>query len=184
VKFEPVEITKERLKMKKISFKKSALAVSITCIAIGILSCNNGKKQHPDTQEANVNVIFPQGGKNTNDNFKGEVWVKSLVDADSLNETAVGNVTFAPGARSNWHLHPGGQILLVTDGKGYYQEKGKSKVILRKGDVIKCAPNVPHWHGASVDTAFIQVAITGREKGPTQWLEAVTDEEYLSGPKD
>lgn len=130
-----------------------------------------------------ASLISPRGDKNTSDNFKGDVWVKSLVDADSLNETALGNVTFAPGARSKWHLHPAGQILLATGGVGYYQEKGKAKVILRKGDVIKCPPNIPHWHGASADSVFIQVAITGREKGPTQWLESVTEEEYHSAPK-
>jgi 4-carboxymuconolactone decarboxylase len=128
-------------------------------------------------------VIFPRGDLNTSDNFKGEVWVKSLVDVDSSNETAVGNVTFAPGARSKWHLHPAGQILLATGGVGYYQEKGKAKIILRKGDVIRCPSNIPHWHGASADSVFIQIAITGREKGPTQWLESVTDEEYRSAPK-
>ena len=125
-------------------------------------------------------VLFPQGEKNTNDNFVGEVWVKSLVEADSLNETAVGNVTFAPGARSKWHSHPSGQIILATEGVGYYQEKGKSKVILNKGDVVKCPPNLPHWHGASADTKFLQVAITGRQNGPTVWLEAVPDSVYLA----
>jgi quercetin dioxygenase-like cupin family protein len=68
---------------------------------------------------------------------------------------------------------------LATGGVGYYQEKGKPKVILRKGDVIKCPPNVSHWHGASADTAFIQVAITSREKGPTVWQEVVSDGTYL-----
>jgi quercetin dioxygenase-like cupin family protein len=125
-------------------------------------------------------IIFPQGDKNANDNFVGEVWVKSLVDADSLNENAVGNVTFAPGARSKWHSHPAGQIILATDGVGYYQEKGKAKVILHKGDVVKCSPNLPHWHGASADSQFVQIAITGRQKGPTVWLETVTDSVYLS----
>lgn len=127
-----------------------------------------------------TSVIFPQGDKNTNDNFAGEVWVKSLVEADSLNETAVGNVTFAPGARSKWHSHPAGQIILATAGVGYYQEKGKAKVILNKGDVVKCPPNLPHWHGASEDTQFVQVAITGRQNGPTVWLEAVPDSVYLA----
>lgn len=123
-------------------------------------------------------LIFPQGEKNTNDNFYGEVWVKSLIEADSLNENAVGNVTFAPGARSKWHVHPSGQILLVTAGIGYYQEKGKPKKVLQKGDVVKCPPNVSHWHGASADHSFVQLAITGRQNGPTLWQQAVTDEEY------
>lgn len=150
---------------------------SAAFLSVLIYSCTN-KSTESTAQTEKTSVIFPPGDKNTNDNFKGEVWVKSLVDADSLNENAVGNVTFAPGARSNWHSHPAGQILLATDGVGYYQEKGQPKVILRKGDVIKCPPNIPHWHGASPDTAFVQVAITGRQKGATVWFLPVTDEEY------
>ena len=61
---------------------------------------------------------------------------------------------------------------------GYYQEKGQPKKILRKGDALKCDPNIIHWHGASEDTAFVQLAITARERGETVWLEKVTDEEY------
>jgi quercetin dioxygenase-like cupin family protein len=113
-----------------------------------------------------------------NNNFTGTTYLKMLVEADSLNPTSVGSVTFEPGARTKWHTHPAGQILLAIDGIGYYQEKGQPKKILRKGDVIKCLPDIPHWHGASTDTAFVQVAITGREKGGTIWLEAVTNEEY------
>jgi len=114
------------------------------------------------------------------DNFTGTVYLHTLIESDSLNPNSVGNVTFEPGARSKWHVHPAGQILLATGGVGYYQEKGQPKKTLRKGDVIKCQPNVSHWHGASVDSAFIQLAITSREKGPTVWLEAVSDSIYLA----
>lgn len=141
-------------------------------------ACNNNQKTE-ETKEQN-NLVFPQGEKIANANFTGTAYLQSLIEADSLNSISVGNVTFEAGARSKWHIHPAGQILLVIDGVGYYQEKGKSKQILRKGDAIKCPPNVPHWHGASTDTAFVQVAITGREKGETVWLEEVTDEEYNS----
>ena len=92
----------------------------------------------------------------------------------------LGNVTFEPGARTNWHFHPGGQILLVTGGAGYYQEKGSPKKLLRKGDVVKCPPDVPHWHGASRNQKFIQIAITNTQNGPTVWLQKVSDEEYYS----
>jgi quercetin dioxygenase-like cupin family protein len=132
-------------------------------------ACNSNRKN---------DLIFPKGEKISNDNFTGTAYLQPLVAADSLNATAVGNVTFEPGARTKWHSHPGGQILLVIDGVGYYQEKGQPKKILHKGDVIKCAPNVPHWHGASVDTSFVQVAVTNTQNGGPVWLEAVTDEEY------
>lgn len=140
-------------------------------------SCNRQNKTlQIESQGSNV---FPKGKKVSNDNFIGTVWLKDLVQADSLNQDAVGSVTFEPGARTKWHLHPAGQIILAIDGVGYYQEKGQSKIILRKGDVIKCPPNVPHWHGGSPDTAFVQVAITSRQNGPTIWLQTVKEDEYI-----
>lgn len=124
--------------------------------------------------------IFPKGEKITNSNFTGDVWLQNLVDNDSLNDTRVGSVTFEPGARTKWHYHPDGQILLAIGGTGFYQEKGSAKKILHKGDVVKCPPDVPHWHGASNDDEFVQVAISGSRKGATVWLQAVTGEEYNS----
>ncbi|HEU4788654.1 MAG TPA: cupin domain-containing protein [Flavobacterium sp.] len=123
-------------------------------------------------------IIFTKGEKITNNNFIGTVWLNNLVQADSVNQNAVGSVTFEPGARTKWHSHPAGQIILALEGVGYYQEKGSQKIIVKKGDVVKCPANIPHWHGASSDTKFIQVAITGREKGETIWLEPVSDDEY------
>ncbi|MDI5949983.1 hypothetical protein [Flavobacterium yafengii] len=83
------------------------------------------------------------------------------------------------------HFHVGNllssigySILLATDGIGYYQEKGQPKKILRKGDVIKCPPNIKHWHGVSIDSYFVQVAITNTQNGAPVWLEAVTNIEY------
>lgn len=139
---------------------------------------SSGAQTKPGDNQSDSKSIFPRGAKITNNNFKGTAYLQNLMDADSLNPTSVGNVTFEPGARTKWHMHPGGQILLVTEGVGYYQEKGQTKKVLRKGDVIKCPPNLPHWHGASVDTAFVQVAITNRHLGETVWLHEVSDEEY------
>jgi quercetin dioxygenase-like cupin family protein len=135
--------------------------------------------RNQDIVAINSHIIFPRGKEITNDNFTGKAYLQMLVAADSLNSNTVGNVTFDPGARTNWHRHPGGQILLVTDGVGYYQEKGKTKKLLHKGDVIKCPPNVIHWHGASTDMALTHVAISSNEEGAAVWLDKVSDEEYL-----
>lgn len=129
-------------------------------------------------RDSKTDAIFPEGVKIKNDIFSGTAWVSFLVRGDSTNQTSVGNITFEPGVRSDWHIHPAGQIILATGGVGYYQEKGSPKQILRKGDVVKCPPNVSHWHGASRDQAFVQLAITGREHGPTEWLRPVRDVEY------
>jgi quercetin dioxygenase-like cupin family protein len=145
-----------------------------------ILSCKpSGEKGQPALVSAEQELTFAKGEKITNDHFTGNAWVEMLVVADSINRNSVGSVTFEPGARTNWHLHPNGQIILALEGEGYYQEKGSEKKILRKGEVVKCPANTPHWHGASPDAEFIQVAITSRITGPTEWLEPVTEEEYL-----
>jgi quercetin dioxygenase-like cupin family protein len=153
---------------------KSILIVAL--LFASVISSFGQEKR--DNKRPTSSGIFPKGAKITNSNFKGTAYLQTLMEADSLNPTSVGNVTFEPGARTKWHMHPGGQILLVTEGVGYYQEKGHAKKILRKGDVIKCPTGVPHWHGASADTAFVQVAITNRHLGETVWLHEVTDEEY------
>ncbi|MFP3835542.1 cupin domain-containing protein [Chryseobacterium sp. SIMBA_028] len=155
---------------------KYGLKYIFPMISLLFLTCSK-EQETKDLQPKNSSV-FSQGKKITNDNFTGTTYLQMLMEADSLNSISVGNVTFEPGSRSKWHIHPAGQILLGMDGVGYYQEKGQPKKILRKGDVIKCPPNTPHWHGASSDMPFVQVAITGREKGETVWLEPVTDEEY------
>ena len=128
----------------------------------------------------NQHAIFTKGDKASPDYFTGNVWVKTLVDEPVFN-SVIGNVTFEPGARNNWHTHPGGQILIVTDGIGYYQEKGKPIQLLHKGDVVKILPEVVHWHGASPDCEFTHIAMSvNTSKGVVNWLHKVSDEEYNS----
>jgi len=123
--------------------------------------------------------IFPKGTRGIATNFTGVVWSYPLLADDTVYNCVMGNVTFEPGARSNWHYHQSGQILIITDGVGYYQEKGKPIELMRKGDVIKCPPNVTHWHGASPDSACTHIAIvTNTQKGVVKWLQPVSDQEY------
>jgi len=125
------------------------------------------------------NPIFPKGEKAPADYFTGTAWVRLLVPNDKILNTQIGNVVFEPGARNNWHTHPGGQILIVTHGVGYYQEKGKSIQVIREGDVVTIAPDLEHWHGASPDTEFTHIAINGNtQNGIVTWLQRVTDAEY------
>jgi len=127
----------------------------------------------------NQNTLFPKGDRAPADYFTGTAWLKMLVQANDIFNTSIGNVTFEPGTRNNWHKHPGGQILVVTDGVGYYQEKGKPIQTIRRGDVIQIPPDVVHWHGASRNSEMTHLAInTNTHKGIVEWLERVTDEEY------
>jgi quercetin dioxygenase-like cupin family protein len=88
--------------------------------------------------------------------------------------------TYAAGAKLDWHIHPAGQILLITAGIGYYQEKGKPIHIVHKGDVIKSTPGVAHWHGAAPGSSFAYIAFTPAQLGKTIWLQRVTDAAYNS----
>ncbi|MDN3673219.1 cupin domain-containing protein [Flavobacterium branchiarum] len=125
------------------------------------------------------NTIFPKGDPASADYFTGNAWVKMLVPDDRALNTVIGNVVFEAGARNNWHTHPGGQILIVTHGVGYYQEEGKPIQLLNIGDVVSILPEVKHWHGASPDSEFTHIAIsTNTQNGIVNWLERVTDEQY------
>jgi quercetin dioxygenase-like cupin family protein len=125
------------------------------------------------------NTIFPKGEKAPPDYFTGTAWIKTLVANDADFNCVMSNVVFEPGARNNWHTHPGGQVLIATEGTGYYQEKGQPIQLLHKGDVVKILPDVLHWHGASADSEFTHIAINpNTENGVVTWLQKVTDEEY------
>jgi quercetin dioxygenase-like cupin family protein len=148
-------------------------------VAITTQSCNNQNQEKMKTDTNELTEIFPKGEKGTNDLFTGNAYPTALVDADSIYNTLVGNVYFEPGARSNWHSHPAGQILIITDGIGYHQIEGQPIEIIKKGSVVKCPPNVRHWHGASADVGLQQLyIIPNTEKGIVEWNEAVTDEQY------
>jgi len=132
------------------------------------------------TDKSKQNPIFPQGDKANPDYFTGNAWVKLLVNENEFN-SVIANVTFEAGARNNWHTHPGGQILIVTDGIGYYQEKGKPIQLIQRGDVIKIPTDVKHWHGASAESALTHIAITAvTPKGTIDWQDRVTEEEFSS----
>ena len=101
----------------------------------------------------------------------------------SLEGVVIGNVTFEPGCRNNWHIHRaakgGGQILLGIGGRGWYQEEGKPARELRTGDVVHIPANVKHWHGAAKDSWFAHLAVEIPGEGAgNEWCEPVDDEAY------
>ena len=155
--------------------------LSITAVlSLLLLSMSATAQVNKKTGQEKANFIFPKGQQGPAENFTGRVWNIGLVENDSVYNTVVGNVYFEPGARSNWHKHPSGQILIITDGIGYHQIKGQPKQTLNKGDIVKCPPHVEHWHGASADTGMLQLYILPKtENGIVTWLNKVTDEEYF-----
>lgn len=122
--------------------------------------------------------VFPMGEKNEAfaQYFVGQSYLNML----STERVTIGNVTFEPGCRNNWHIHhKGGQILLCTAGRGYYQEWGKEAQELHPGDVVNIPPEVKHWHGAAKDSWFAHLAVEVPAEGASnEWLEVVNEEEY------
>jgi quercetin dioxygenase-like cupin family protein len=113
------------------------------------------------------------------------VRVDPLFASTAPARTSAAVVTFEPGARSNWHTHPLGQKLVVTNGCGYVQSWGEPLRIIRPGDVVICPPGEKHWHGAAPGTAMTHIAIQEELNGnAVDWLERVTDEQYRGTPVD
>ena len=128
--------------------------------------------------EKDFKQIFPLGEKNDAyaQYFVGQSYLSML----TTERVGIANATFEPGCRNNWHIHhKGGQILLCTAGRGYYQEWGKPAQEMKPGDVINIAPEVKHWHGAAPDSWFSHLAVEVPAEGSSnEWMEPVKEEEY------
>ena len=115
--------------------------------------------------------------------FTGLVRIDNPFQAEGPARSGGATVTFEPGARTNWHTHPLGQTLLVTSGLGWTQCEGGPKTEIRAGDVVWCPCQKRHWHGATDTTAMSHLAITEMLDGKNvEWLEPVSDADYLAGP--
>ena len=134
-----------------------------------------------ELKELMENSVFTVGGENTAyaQYFDGMSYLQRV----SAEQVVIGNVTFDKGCRNHWHIHQatkgGGQMLLVTAGRGYYQEWDKPVQELHPGDVVHIPAGVKHWHGAAPDSAFQHLAIeVAGENASTQWCEPVKSEDY------
>lgn len=158
--------------------KALLLALGVIMLSLGgNIGTTNAAAIQADTSFTGDGV-FPKGEKNEAyaKYFTGTSYLKMI----STEGVSIGNVTFEPGCRNFWHIHhKGGQILLVTGGRGWYQEWGKSAMELRSGDVINIPAGVKHWHGAAKDSWFVHLAVgVPAEGGTTEWQEPVSDTEY------
>jgi len=134
-----------------------------------------------NSNDLSRSVLFPIGKKLVSPHCNGTVWLNMLTPFGSA--CPIGKVSFEPGCRNSWHKHAGGQILLVTGGRGYYQAWGKQALELHAGDVVTIAADVKHWRGAGRESWFVHLAIeVNPEKGPATWLEPVADEAYNALP--
>ena len=173
----------------------TATVISLSLLASASAQANpagtaegSGAPQTAPMQDSQTINITRSGSvpsrKGPAENFTGSVRVDPLFEAIAPANTFGANVTFEPGARSAWHTHPLGQILIVTAGVGRVQRWGGPIEEIRPGDVVRIPPGQKHWHGASPNTAMTHIAIVEQLDGKsTDWMEQVSDEQYSApGP--
>jgi quercetin dioxygenase-like cupin family protein len=162
------------------TMKRNSLPMMLRPAVISIaiaLAAAPGRAQAPAQQITPAGTQASVAGQA--EFFTGRVRVDPVWPADAHINTSGAYVTFEPGARSAWHVHPAGQRLVVLSGAGLTQEWGKPVQSLRPGDVVWCPPGVKHWHGASPTTAMTHLAVTGTLDGKNvNWMEKVNDEQY------
>src|SRR5260370_32233923 len=138
----------------------------------------------PD-RDGRIDVVSPEArdlNPGATDNFTGHVQIDQLFAAQAGRHASGGSVTFKPGARSVWHTHPMGQILIVTTGTGLVQQWGGPVQTIKPGDVVWIPPGVKHWHGATPTTSMTHIAIQEAVDGKVvDWMEPVSDEQYSAG---
>ncbi|GGH26521.1 cupin [Dyadobacter endophyticus] len=162
------------------TFIKNIFIVLSASILIWMAGCSIKNQQRIMSEQTNSS-IFPKGEPLPASYFTGNAFVYPLASRDKNNEFALGSVTFEPGARTHWHTHPKGQVLIATEGDGFYQQKGKPAQALKKGDVVNIPEDTEHWHGASATSKFVHIAITNyKDEQNVVWLAAVTDQEYAT----
>lgn len=156
--------------------------VVILSIAAATILSACGVKNYSN-MEKDFAQIFPQGNplpEKFSQYFIGQAYLAPLTDNDALG-THISNVTFEPACRNNWHSHTGGQLLIATAGRGFYQERGKAARELHAGDIVEIPANVEHWHGAAPDSWFSHLAVEcNRATNVNTWLEPVDNDQYAA----
>lgn len=130
-------------------------------------------------QEYVKSSYLVEGPKAPNTHYLGEAWLNTLLQADSTFNYNITKATFKANSTLDWHKHATAQIIIIVEGAGYYQERGKEPIILVKGDVIKCNANTEHWHASTKESSVTYLALYGGTQ-PTVWTEKLSQEYYDS----
>jgi 4-carboxymuconolactone decarboxylase len=152
-------------------------------------AARTGAATSASTQDAKTIGITrnsaPPPQMRTAENFTGSVGVELFLSATEPSRLAGGRVTFAPGARTDWHTHPLGQTLIVTAGAGWVQQEGGEKQEIKLGDVVWTPPGVKHWHGATATDRLTHIGLTEQQPDGKRvvWMEKVSDAQYNAPPK-
>jgi quercetin dioxygenase-like cupin family protein len=165
--------------------KRAILIVAICATGLPMVAYSPAFAAAQDTAPKEAKMILTRNGsqpsvKGPDDWFTGSVRIDPIhLEAQEPSRLTSAIVTFEPGARTNWHTHPLGQLLIVTAGKGWTQCEGEPRVEINAGDTIWCPPGHKHWHGATASTAMSHIAVQEMLDGKNvEWLEPVTEAQY------
>lgn len=130
-------------------------------------------------QEADYNVAsyLEEGFKAPNTHYIGEAWLNRILQEDDDLPYNLVKATFKANSTLDWHRHNTSQVLIVVDGEGYYQERGKEPYLMKSGDIIKCPKHTEHWHASSKEKDVTYLALYSGET-PTEWTEVLSQAAY------
>ncbi len=130
---------------------------------------------YAQNSEYPINSYLDEGTKAPNTHYIGEAWLNGLLRAEGDLTYNITKATFRANSTLDWHKHTTPQVIIIVEGEGYYQERGKEPVILKLGDVIKCDKDIEHWHASSKEKDVTYLAIYS---GETEWTEVLSQESY------
>ncbi len=120
-----------------------------------------------------ITSYLDEGTKAPNTHYIGEAWLNRLLSADGELNYNITKATFKANSTLDWHKHSSPQVLIIVEGEGYYQERGRDPIRMKKGDVIKCNKETEHWHSSSKDSDITYLALYGGTQ-PTTWTEVLS----------
>jgi quercetin dioxygenase-like cupin family protein len=129
------------------------------------------------TTQYTVTSFLPEGPLAPNTHYIGEAWLNTVLQGDSELNYNITKATFRKNSTLDWHKHSTPQVLIILEGEGYYQEKGKEPMIIKKGDVVRCLKDTEHWHTASKENSVTYLALYDGSK-PTIWTDKLTQAYY------
>lgn len=142
-----------------------------------LLSALSSILVHAQDSEYSITSYKEEGTKAPNTHYIGEAWLNGLLRADGDLTYNITKATFRANSTLDWHKHESPQVIIVVEGVGYYQERGKEPILMKEGDVIKCDKETEHWHTSSKESDVTYLAIYGGTQ-PTTWTEVLTQEDY------
>ncbi|WP_378182368.1 cupin domain-containing protein [Aquimarina sp. SS2-1] len=145
-------------------------ASSILALLFPIIIFSQSSQYH-------ITSYLDEGTKAPNTHYIGEAWLSSLFKDDEDLKYNITKATFRANSTLDWHKHSSPQVLIILDGQGYYQERGKKPIVIKAGDIVKCKKNIEHWHSSTKDNDVTYLALYAGDK-PTRWTEVLTQEYY------